>query len=513
MNVLTVLSVLGLSVVVMCSRGTFHIVPFNSTEGCDVKPCLTLDQLARVVNTPNLTSLTLHFLPGNHILSQKRLHINNKKAVKVIGSSLDTTIWFQETKLSISNVENLTIENIILASSNEQIVNVFINSHSCSNFWLIRSTINSVNIELKIITSCIATTDQLFGSGNVSFHTKIFPSHFSIILCEFKYSRVLVFNLDDKVPHAIKTYINDTNFYQSRGFRMRGQFSFQTYLTNCTFKENHHRVVEIWGRTKVINTNSTFINNKGIGYSQSKHFEVVNCKFSSNWKCPFVIWVSAHQILFKNSHFINNNCTNTFFLNNIFLIYANEDSDLVHIKDCTFVNNHARNGGGISNLAIKGLTRITNCEFTSNHADRFGGAVRSVYKMIISGSKFTNNTAIYGGAIYSTRSPILIVNCTYKNNYVTSSLRDKTGAAIFASLLPLEEQLSAVLIVRNTIFTKNFGSETVSIVGSKAQMDNITFLDNGQKPENSSEGCLYLSDTRLDITGPVTLSGNVGGGI
>ena len=514
MNVLTVLSVLGLSVVVMCSHGTFHIVPVNSTAGCDVKPCLTLDQLARVINTPNLTSLTLHFLPGNHILSQKLLHINNKEAVKIIGSSLDTTVWFQGTKLSISNVENLTIENIILASSNEQIVNVAINSYSCSNFWLIRSTINSVNIMLKIITSCIATTDQLFGSGNVSFHTKIFPSHFSIILCEFKYSRVLVFNLDDKVPHAIKTYINDTDFYQSKGFRMLGQFSFQTYLTNCTFKENHHKVFEIWERTGVINKNSALTNNKGIGYSQSKHFEVVNCNFSGNWRCDFVLWVSANQVLIKNSQFINNDCRNTLFiLNPYFLTYTNDDSILVHIKDCRFANNHAWNGGGISNLVKKGLTRITNCEFTSNHADIFGGAVYSFDKMIISDSKFTNNTARNGGAIYSNKSPILIVNCTYKNNYVTSSLRGITGAAIFASPPLIEEQLSAVFVIRNTIFTKNFGSETVAIVGSKAQMNNITFLNNGRKPENSSEGCLYLYDTKLDITGPMTLSGNVGGGI
>ena len=512
MNVLTILSVLGLSVVIMCSGETFYIVPVNSTAGCDVKPCLTLDQLARVINTPNLTSLTLHFLPGNHILSQKLLHINNKEAVKIIGSSLDTTVWFQGTKLSISNVENLTIENIILASSSEKIVNVVIYSYSCSNFWLIRSTINSVNIELKIITSCIATTDQLFGSGNVSFHTEIFPCHLSITLCEFKYSRVLVFNLNVKVPHAIKTFINNTNFYQSRGFRMLGQFSFHTYLTNCTFKENNHKVFEIWERTGVINKNSALTNNKGIGYSQSKHFEVVNCNFSGNWRCDFVLWVSANQVLIKNSQFINNDCKNTLIIiNPTFLTYTNDDSDLVHIKDCRFANNHAKSGGGIVIYVKKG--HITNCEFTSNHADRFGGAVYSINKIIISDSKFTNNTANNGGAIYSFMSPILIVNCIFKNNYVTSSLSDKTGAAIFASLLLIEEQHSAVFVIRNTTFTENLGAETVTIVGSRAQINNITFLNNGQKPENSSKGCLYLSDTRLDITGPVTLSGNVGGGI
>ena len=513
MNVLTVLSVLGLSVVVMCSHGTFHIVPFNSTEGCDVKPCLTLDQLARVVNTPNLTSLTLHFLPGNHILSQRLLHINNKKAVKIIGSFLDTTIWLQGTNFSISNVENLAIENITLTSNNEQIVNVVINSYSCSKFWLRRSTINSVNIELKIITSCIVTADQLFGTENVGFQTTLFPSQLLIIHCDFDHSSVLVSFFDSKIVHALKTYIIDSNVYQGRGIKIRGQFYGQMYLTNCKFEENHQQVVEIQKSTRIIITNSTFINNQGICSFHGKYLEVINCNFSGSQKCNYVLGVSANQMLIMSNKFINNNCRETVLIDYFYSPYLAFGNGSIHINDCSFVNNHAFIGGGISKRLIgyNSLIFITNCEFTANHADYCGGAIYSVNEMIVSDSTFTNISAKVGGAVFISKGTFAIINCTYIDNYVTSiarfQRRDKTGAAIFASLLQIE------FVIRNTIFTKNFGSETVAIVGSKSQMNNITFLDNGQKPENDSRGCLYLFDTRLNITGPVTLSGNVGGGI
>ena len=87
---MTMFTQLILSVVGLCSGETFHIVPVTSTEECDVKPCLTLDQLASEIVDLNLTNLTLYFLFGPHILEQKLLHISNVKSVNMIGSSRDS---------------------------------------------------------------------------------------------------------------------------------------------------------------------------------------------------------------------------------------------------------------------------------------------------------------------------------------------------------------------------------------------------------------------------------------
>ena len=497
MNVLTILPVLGLSVVIMCSGETFYIVPVNSTEGCDVKPCLTLDQLARVVNTPNLSNLTLHFLPGNHILNQKLLHISNKEAVIIIGSSLDTKVWLQGTNLSISNVELLAIEDITLASNNDRTVTAFINTYSCSNFWLVRCTLNSTN---------------LFVSTNVSIPTSISISHLSILLCEFHHSIVYVSTLNAEV--TLQTYVSDTNVYRGGSIRQR---SGEMYLTNCKFKDNNGRAVEIRESTKIIISNSSIINNtfnqlfnKFLCYFEGRYLKIVDCNFTGNVDYEGVLRARVNRIFITNSKFISNECFLTILVDEFFSTYIEDKNKILCIKDSTFIKNHGKSGGGLTNyvpVCEQLLIIITNCEFTANQAVEYGGAIISASEIIISDSTFTKNKAEVGGAIYSLGS-FMITNCTFTSNYLATSQRETTGAAIFASL---EEQLSKTSIVWNTIFLTNIGSGTVTVFGNKLHINNTKFINNYSYSTN--RGCFYLFDSRVDITGPMTVSGNIGGGI
>ena len=243
--------------------------------------------------------------------------------------------------------------------------------------------------------------------------------------------------------------------------------------------------------------------------------EVVDSNFIGNLNCDTVARVSANQILIATSLFVSNNCSQTLSIDDAFLTNIKIDTDSVLISDCSFVNNHGSSGGGIVNY-IYGqlLIFITNCEFTANHADLYGGAIYSTNEIIISNSSFTENTARLGGAIY-TDGKFVIVNCTYTNIFIKTPTKTKTNeAAILAVLLNQQEQLSIKSVsIRNTVFTKNFGCKSVAIVGSKVQMDNVSFINNGMKQDSRNRGCLYLFNIRLDVTGSMTVSGNVGGGI
>ena len=517
MNSLTTLSLLILSMVGLCSCETFHIVPVTSTEECDEEPCLTLDQFARGVVDLNLTSLTLYFLTGDHILKQKLSHISNVKYVNITGSSANTVLWLQVTEMSISNTNTLLIENITLASSNNHTTTILINS--CGKLLLMKCTFKS--IAFRIVTDCKTTTDLLSSSRNVSIQPTLYSSDLSVIACEFNQSSVDVSTLDYKV--GFKVQINSTDFFQGGAIKIKGQYRCQIYLTNCEFRGNYYGAIEISGSARIIITNSTFIGNQYIESEfgtavcdlQSKYLEVVDSNFIGNLNCDTVARVSANQILIATSLFVSNNCSQTLSIDDAFLTNIKVDTDSVLINDCSFVNNHGSSGGGIVNY-IYGqlLIFITNCEFTANHADLYGGAIYSTNEIIISNSSFTENTARLGGAIY-TDGKFVIVNCTYTNNFIKTPTKTKiNGAAILAVLLNQQEQLSIKSVsIRNTVFTKNFGCETVAIVGSKVQMDNVSFINNGMKHDNRNRGCLYLFNIRLDVTGSMTVSGNVGGGI
>ena len=339
--------------------------------------------------------------------------------------------------------------------------------------------------------------------------------------CEFNQSTVHVSTLDYKVGFQVQ--INSTDFFQGGAIKIKGQYKGHIYLTNCEFRGNYHGAIEISESARIVITNSTFEGNQYIESEfstavcdlESKYLEVVDSNFIGNLNCDTVARVSANQILIATSHFVSNNCSQTLSIDDAFLTNIKIDTDSVLINDCSFVNNHGSSGGGIVNY-IYGhlLIFITNCEFTANHADWYGGAIYSTNEIIISNSSFTKNTARVGGAIY-TDGKFVIVNCTYTNNFIKTPTNTKNnGAAILAVLLNQQEKLSIKSIsIQSTVFTENFGCETVAIVGSKVQMDNVSFINNGMKQDSRNRGCLYLFNIRLDVTGSMTVSGNVGGGI
>lgn len=107
------------------------------------------------------------------------------------------------------------------------------------------------------------------------------------------------------------------------------------------------------------------------------------------------------------------------------------------IRNCTFVNNIARNGGAIYNYGKGGMARatITHCTFLNNKADFRGGAIYNDGLLgnasaIITDCHFENNRSDYGAGILNcgtsgVASP-LIANSRFVNNFSLS-----TGSAVY----------------------------------------------------------------------------------
>ena len=151
------LVLLVLSVATKCICERFHIVPINSTETCEVQPCLTLDQFAREEENQHFSNLTLLFTNGKHTLNQQ-LSISYTEHLKLVGTSLNSELWFQENRniLLISNIHFLDVLNMTLISSSSQGENKQIQIKKCGNFFLIGCNIQRVIFQVYTINKTIS---------------------------------------------------------------------------------------------------------------------------------------------------------------------------------------------------------------------------------------------------------------------------------------------------------------------------------------------------------------------
>ena len=90
------------------------------------------------------------------------------------------------------------------------------------------------------------------------------------------------------------------------------------------------------------------------------------------------------------------------------------------VRDVSFKNNHAGNGGAVY---FEAAGEIINCNFTANTAD-YGGSAYFNNAGTVTDCNFGNNTAEYGGAVYICHKAI-ITNCNFTGN------RAANGSAIY----------------------------------------------------------------------------------
>ena len=132
-----------------------------------------------------------------------------------------------------------------------------------------------------------------------------------------------------------------------------------------------------------------------------------------------------------------------------------------NINNCEFYNNSASDGGAIY---AKCCSQIINCVFNNNSASNNGGAIcvdYDSYDYSVNNSKFYNNSAVNGGAIFIEEGyGGIFSNLTLINNAAIY------GGAFFSK----PDGMTTVYIIKDSNFINNFGDYGSSIFISNEGM-------------------------------------------
>ena len=149
---------------------------------------------------------------------------------------------------------------------------------------------------------------------------------------------------------------------------------------------------------------------------------VSNCIFSNNsadYGGGMANWAGAAPLI-TNCVFSYNVASNTFSTNAAGGMF--NDSSSPAVTNCTFFNNSAPFGGGMSNGNFVSST-ITGCTFSNNSASEEGGGMVNHYwgcpaSVTVTNCTFSNNSAPNGGGMANNHgsSPITVTNCIFSNN-------------------------------------------------------------------------------------------------
>ena len=223
--------------------------------------------------------------------------------------------------------------------------------------------------------------------------------------------------------------------------------------------------------------------------------------------------------------FLFRNSSNVHIENLVFTKYFSEDSDggailvsdgkLVHIIQCSFVNNVLKKIGGTMRLQFTDRVYIVKSQFINNsvvceqseitnkakrsfctqkNAAMFNGAISSGYVSLlkITDSYFDNNTApCYGGAIASGHSSISLYNCKFTKCSTTVSFDSRGGGALYIVHSKLEA-------FDSTFDENHSGYHGGGIFSLKctAAIQNCSFSFNSAL---NSGGAVYFYDCKLSI--------------
>lgn len=177
--------------------------------------------------------------------------------------------------------------------------------------------------------------------------------------------------------------------------------------------------------------NCLFENNKADKYSgfyldEYGTAEFINSTFKNNnaQVGGALILDSTPYALIKNCVFEKNSGTSGAAVR----LAHDHDSSNVEVIGSKFSQNTAEYGGAIYSDNAK--LKVLNCTFNANKASETGGAIREINngKIEVYNSSFTGNSAKKGGAIFSSTRDAASYNCTYIKNSASESYPDVYGA-------------------------------------------------------------------------------------
>ena len=204
-----------------------------------------------------------------------------------------------------------------------------------------------------------------------------------------------------KNMYIINGYSNSNNRYDGAGAYIRG---YDTTFNNCTF----------------INNTGNGAGTGGALYIHTSKASVVDCKFIGNAHTfssgGAISWANSGTAYISNTLFENNTADNR-----AGAVLLQSDGNIIN---CTFRSNTAEAAGAILHY---GNVNITDSTFISNRAlgddnideGNAGGGAVMAGAGTISNSKFINNTAKGGAAVYMTSASAIVDNSIFINNTIT----------------------------------------------------------------------------------------------
>ena len=212
--------------------------------------------------------------------------------------------------------------------------------------------------------------------------------------------------------------LTDSEFYSNEAVTGAGITTSNGMLTilRCTFRNNVGAAIDSAFKNSIDVTNSSFLDNEGVGIGGGGDFTISGSVFSGNRRGAVATGVT---------------------------------SDVLNIQDCLIINNQNSNGfmlsgGGIAN---NGTAVIRNTRIINNRASGRGGGIFNGGHLYISGSLIAENIAPEGGGVYTQIFEVYLTNSTVNGNMAGK------GAGVYNDAFP-------------------------SMVGSRVFFTNVTFAFN-----------------------------------
>lgn len=209
----------------------------------------------------------------------------------------------------------------------------------------------------------------------------------------------------------IYTKRSSLNLYNVDFVNITSAYACALYLENCkNLTAVNSRFVNL---TASISAGAIAIKSHGNVYIQGCEF--YNTKSFKNAGAINVDYLNEYNVIILDTVFTNSSSM-------MGGAYIQLEGSLI-MNNTNFTNNRAVHNGGAAYLAFLSSAEINNCVFDSNAVEDFedypgsGGAIYSDYNdIMINNSKFINNSAGRGNAIFTFDTYYVIVNSTFKNN-------------------------------------------------------------------------------------------------
>ena len=315
----------------------------------------------------------------------------------------------------------------------------------------------------------------------------------------------------------------------------------QLVIRNCVFKDNSapFAVGVIFAEINVTLDvqETTFIGNKAlvlqggaIVVQLQAHLQIINCTFKDNRAEDIAGAVCGNDDAQRTS-FIGNSAQQGGAIDVQRQAY-------LHATDCTFIDNHAGQVGGAIceahnavldiqstyftgnrasesgaiHIAQQGYLRATNCTFIDNHAEQIGGVTCGSYEaaLDITDTNFTGNSAVQGGAInVQHQANLSLTNCRLDRNFasdfggailvkgdVTLEIQETNASIAAGALFASQSQCHVLRSVFHSNIVKAMGGAVFIQVKSSLKMENTTFKNN----KGSDGGAINIeSSSKLQV--------------